>query len=265
MHSVRSLDTTPAFERDTAVRAARVIAAEQAELIAAGVARERISVVPHGIDVDHFTQEGDRVPVGRRYRLVAVGEVTADSGFATAVAALPGLPDTELVVAGTPQHGGHARELRDYAQRLEVSDRLQLHGPVTRAVLPSLLRSAHLVLCTPWRPRFGMTALEASACGVAVVANETGGLADTIVHRVTGTNAGQAPRSWRPNRVFGRRYVALDEIRRGSADWSSATRSRRPSRNADRAGSAAAPGTAPPAARRGRPGSRGRSRCGGRP
>jgi glycosyltransferase involved in cell wall biosynthesis len=49
-----------------------------------------------------------------------------------------------------------------------------------------LLRSAHIVLVTPWRPRFGITALQAAACGVAVVANDTGGLADTVVDRTTG-------------------------------------------------------------------------------
>lgn len=191
VHSVRSLDDAPAgtVERDIALRADRVIASSTAELTAltAGAVRpDRISVVPHGVDIEHFTPVGNRPPAGHRRRLVAVGDLTTGSGFATAVAALPGLPDTELVIAGGPPHGAHAKELRYYAERLEVSDRLQIPGPVSRETLPSLLRSAHLVLCTPWRPRFGISALEASACGVAVVASDTGGLADTIVHRGTG-------------------------------------------------------------------------------
>jgi len=191
VHSVRSVDGAPAgtTERDIALRADRVIAsstAELTELTVGAVPRDRISVVPHGIDVEHFTPDGTRQRTGLRHRLVAVGDVTTSSGFATAVAALRGLPDTELIIAGGPPHGSHAKELRHYAQHLDVSDRVQLPGPVTRETLPSLLRSAHVVICTPWRPRFGITALEAGACGVAVVASDTGGLTDTIVHRTTG-------------------------------------------------------------------------------
>jgi glycosyltransferase involved in cell wall biosynthesis len=191
VHSVRSVDGAPAgtVERDIALRADRVIAsstAELTELTVGAVPRDRISVVPHGIDVEHFTPDGKRLPTGQRHRLVAVGDMTTSSGFATAVAALPGLPDTELIIAGRPPRGAHARKLHYYAQHLEVSDRLQFPGPMTRDTLPPLLRSAHLVICTPWRPRFGITALEAGACGVAVVASDTGGLTDTIVHRITG-------------------------------------------------------------------------------
>jgi glycosyltransferase involved in cell wall biosynthesis len=191
VHSVRFVDGAPAgtIERDIALRADRVIAssnAELTELTAGGVPRDRISVVPHGVDIEHFTPDGSRTPTGHQNRLVAVGDMTTSSGFATAVAALRGLPDTELVIAGGPAQGTHAKELRHYAGRLEVSDRLQIQGPVDRAALPALLRSAYLVICTPWRPRFGITALEAGACGVAVVASDTGGLSDTIAHRVTG-------------------------------------------------------------------------------
>ncbi len=191
VHSVRTVEGAPAgtVERDIALHADRVIAccgAERSELVAGGVPEDRISVVPYGVDTDHFTPDGERAPTVRRYRLVAVGDLVVSAGFATAVAALAGLPDTELVIAGGPPHGTHAKELRDYARGLGVSHRLRIPGPVTRAALPALLRSSDVVLCTPWRPRFGITALEAAACGVPVVANNTGGLPDIVVDRVTG-------------------------------------------------------------------------------
>lgn len=191
VHSVRPAEDVPigTVERDLALRADRVLASHTAELIelAAGrVPKPRISVVPHGVDIDHFTPDGDRLPHGGQHRLVAVGDLTASSGFATAVAALCGLPDTELILAGTPRHGNHAKELREYARRLGVSHQLRIRDAVDRATLPWLLRSAHVVLCTPWRPRFGLAALEASACGAAVVANNIGGLTDTVVDGVTG-------------------------------------------------------------------------------
>lgn len=188
VHSASAAEDSP-VDTNLALRADRVIAschAELAHLVARKVPRNRISVVPYAVDVEHFTPEGDCQPTGHRYRLVAVGDLNPGSGFATAVAALAGLPDTELIIAGAPAHGIHAKELRKYARRFGVSDRLSLRGPATRAALPSLLRSADIVLATPWGPHFGITALEAAACGITVVATATGGLSDIVVDRITG-------------------------------------------------------------------------------
>src|SRR5581483_3796638 len=54
------------------------------------------------------------------------------------------------------------------------------------AEVPALIRSADLVLCTPWYEPFGITALEAMACGIPVVASSVGGLTDSVVHGSTG-------------------------------------------------------------------------------
>jgi glycosyltransferase involved in cell wall biosynthesis len=42
------------------------------------------------------------------------------------------------------------------------------------------------VVCTPWYEPFGITPLEAMACGVPVVASAVGGLTDSVVHGTTG-------------------------------------------------------------------------------
>ena len=59
-------------------------------------------------------------------------------------------------------------------------------GAVPRAAVPPLLRSADAVVCAPWYEPFGIVALEAMACGRAVVATAVGGMQDTVVHGVTG-------------------------------------------------------------------------------
>jgi glycosyltransferase involved in cell wall biosynthesis len=162
--------------------------AQVRKLVGDGVPRQNIAVVPYGVDVDHFNPDG--MPAERRLpnRIVAVGDLVPSSGFGTPIAALPALADTELVLVGGPQRGAHAREIRDYARSLGVSDRVLVAGPVPRAELPALLRSADLMVCSPWEPMFGVPALEAMACGVAVVANRLGGLTDTVVDNITGTH-----------------------------------------------------------------------------
>jgi glycosyltransferase involved in cell wall biosynthesis len=165
---------------------------QRQRLIAAGVPRQHTSVVPYGVDVDHFTPDGGHADRRRPQLVIAQGAMAPSSGFGTAVAALPGIPDAELVVVSESGKGTHAAELRDYADSLGVADRVRLVGPVPHADVPTLLRSADLMVCSSWESNFGMAAVEAMACGLAVVANRTGGLVDTVVDKVTGIHV--APR-----------------------------------------------------------------------
>ena len=161
------------------------------ELVRLGLPRTRMSVVPCGVDLDRFTAEGKVAGRGAKHRVVSVGRLVPRKGFATAISALPAVPDTELVIAGGPAQGRlsedeEACRLNELARRRGVADRVHLLGQVSRSDMPALLRSADLVVCTPWYEPFGMVPLEAMAGGVPVVAAAVGGLTDTVVDGVTG-------------------------------------------------------------------------------
>ncbi len=193
-----SKDTSPPgridAERRIGLSCEQVIATchdEVRELARLGIPAEKISVVPCGVDTGAFWPSGAVAPRNSPARLLTLGRLVERKGIDTVIDALPQLPGAELVVAGGPGRdrlGGDPeyRRLRDIARDHGVSERVLFTGAVPRAQVPALIRSADVVVCTPWYEPFGITPLEAMACGVPVVASAVGGLTDSVVHGTTG-------------------------------------------------------------------------------
>ncbi len=161
------------------------------ELRRLGLPRERVSVVPCGVDTGVFTPKGPVAARTDRPRLLVLGRLVERKGQDDAVRALAAVPDAELVVVGGPpadelHRDPEVQRLRAVAAEAGVADRLCFTGAVARADVPAWIRSADVVLAVPWYEPFGITPLEAMACGRPVVATAVGGLQDTVVDGTTG-------------------------------------------------------------------------------
>ncbi|WP_199579554.1 glycosyltransferase, partial [Streptomyces sp. CRB46] len=180
-------DTSPyeriGIERQIGRSCERVLATctdEVVELGDMGVPPRQVSVVPCGVDAEHFSPTADtgRTPDRKqRHRLLACGRLVPRKGYDQAIRALADIPDTELLIAGGPPAGGldadpEAQRLTALAHRTGVADRVRLLGAVDPEDMPALLRSTDLVLCTPVYEPFGIVPLEAMACGVPVLATD---------------------------------------------------------------------------------------------
>ncbi|WP_225753519.1 glycosyltransferase [Actinotalea sp. Marseille-Q4924] len=202
-------DTSPSGRVETEATLGRsvdlVIATctdEVAELRRLGIPAERVTVVPCGVDRDRFLpadpRHGRRVDpadadgaAAARFRLLCLGRLVERKGVGTAVEALAALPDAELVIAGGPSaeevdQDPEARRLAALADELGVRDRVRFVGSVARDEVPALIRSADVVVATPWYEPFGIVPLEAAACGRPLVGSAVGGLLDSVQHGVTG-------------------------------------------------------------------------------
>lgn len=192
-------DTSPPSripcEREVGLHAHRVIATcrdEVAELARMGIPPDRVDIVPCGVNPEVFTPHGPAAERGpHRHRLVQLGRLVPRKGASVSIAALAALPDTELVVVGG-QAGDRVgddlevRRLRAIARGAGVADRVHFTGAVPSAEVPTVLRSADVVLCPADYEPFGIVPLEAMACGRPVVASAVGGQLDTVVDFVTG-------------------------------------------------------------------------------
>jgi glycosyltransferase involved in cell wall biosynthesis len=187
------VETAVASEADCIVA---TCADEVTELGLLGVQASKVAVVPCGVDLGHFSPAGGNgrsaaVPERYyRYRLVSAGRLVRRKGYDTTIEALTRLPETELLIVGgcdatpEPEHD----RLLTLADQLGVADRVRLIGQLGRTEMPALLRSADLVVCSPWYEPFGIVPLEAMACGVPVVASAVGGMLDSVVDGVTGAH-----------------------------------------------------------------------------
>ncbi|MGH8904502.1 MAG: glycosyltransferase [Egibacteraceae bacterium] len=165
---------------------------EIAELSRIGADLHRVVLVPCGVDIERFRPgpPAEQRPAGI-HRIVTIGRLVERKGTDDVIRALRELPDTELVVAGGPalaelDGDAEARRLRATALEAGVADRVVFRGSLPRIMVPSLLRSADVVVCAAWYEPFGIVPLEAMACGVPVVATAVGGMLDTVADGVTG-------------------------------------------------------------------------------
>lgn len=200
-----ALDTSPEerawLEPGVGQRADGIVATcsdEAFELKNLGVPTGRISVVPCGVDIERFSVEGPVAPRTARTRLMSIGRLVPRKGMGHAIDALARLVDgghdAELVIVGGSGSGDaltadpEYQRLHGVAESLGVADRVDFAGQLSQTEMPAMLRSADVVVCAPWYEPFGITPLEAMACGVPVVASSVGGLIDTVVEDVTGVH-----------------------------------------------------------------------------
>lgn len=165
---------------------------EVRELERAGVDTARTSVVPCGVDTDlfrpgeHQERTADLGPL-----LLSVARLVPRKGVETVIRALAHLPTARLLVIGGPpaaqlEDDPEVRRLVRIAGSLGVLGRVRFAGSVPHEQMPAAYHAADVVVASPWYEPFGITPLEAAACGRPVVGTAVGGLLDSVVDGSTG-------------------------------------------------------------------------------
>jgi glycosyltransferase involved in cell wall biosynthesis len=156
-------------------------------LIAAGVARDKVMVNPYGHLADWYqtesTQTVTAAPAGCP-RIGVVANYRPVKGLEILLAAADLLhgrgENFELVWVGSDDRGRFGRQI----ERANCRDKVRMVGLV---VPPwTWMRSFDCLVIPSLQEGLCKTALEAFACGVPIVASDTGGLAEIIEHDVDG-------------------------------------------------------------------------------
>ncbi|WP_240355902.1 glycosyltransferase [Mycobacterium bourgelatii] len=153
--------------------------------------RAKLSILSTGVDVERFAPVGPELPPVDLHRILCLApNPDPCNGFDRVIRLMPRLSDAELVIVETgPTDQRFDREraaLQKLAADLAVGHRIHFAGNVTGDDLPTLVRSADVVVCPPRHSPRATAALQAMASAVVVVAVDTGALTDTVIHGVTG-------------------------------------------------------------------------------
>jgi glycosyltransferase involved in cell wall biosynthesis len=96
---------------------------------------------------------------------------------------LKSIPDAEFIIAG---NGEERNKLEKYAKKLGIDQNVTFMGKVTEKEKVELYQKAWVFVNTSFMEGWGITTIEANACGTPVVASNVHGLRDSVVDKRTG-------------------------------------------------------------------------------
>lgn len=156
------------------------------DLARRGIPPARVAVVHCGLD--HATYRADpAVPRAPVPTLLFIGRLRRYKGVDWVMRAMPRvlrrIPAARLVVIGD---GPWRPELRLAAARFGVAHAVEFRGFLPRAEKVRALQSAWALVQPSPKEGWGLTVVEAGACGTAVVAADSPGLRDSVRRDETG-------------------------------------------------------------------------------
>jgi glycosyltransferase involved in cell wall biosynthesis len=164
----------------------------EAYVAAYGAPRSKVVVVRPAVDPDEFGRPGDARAARAALGLPAEGRVAAivgrlarGKGLEIAIRAVRGVrrrvPDFRLLIVGDGELAGSLARL---AEQEGVVDAVVFAGSKTD--VPGVLAAVDLLVVASESETAGMSAIEAMAAGLPVVATDVGGIPEAVIGGATG-------------------------------------------------------------------------------
>jgi glycosyltransferase involved in cell wall biosynthesis len=156
------------------------------DLVERGLRREDVRVIHNGVDVEFFRPDAS-VPRAAEPTFLSVGRLKKYKRIDHAIEAVAALKSrgrpVRLLVAGK---GDDEPRLRAAVEALGVAELVRFEGFVTEARKRDLMRAAWATVQPSPKEGWGITNVEAAACGTPTVASDSPGLRESVVHGKTG-------------------------------------------------------------------------------
>jgi glycosyltransferase involved in cell wall biosynthesis len=156
------------------------------DLVKRGIPNDDIFVIKCGIDqtLYHANSQIEKYPaptviyLGRLKKYKSIDHLL--SGFSLV---LDKIPEARLVIVGD---GDYKDQLMDFARKLNLENRVEFTGYVDKDEKVKRLQKSWVAVYPSLKEGWGLTNIEANACGTPVIASNVPGLKDSVVGGKTG-------------------------------------------------------------------------------
>jgi glycosyltransferase involved in cell wall biosynthesis len=156
------------------------------DLVGRGLRRQDITVIHNGVDVEFFRPDPS-VAREPEPTFLSVGRLKKYKRIEHVIEAVARLKArNRLVRLRIAGKGDDEPRLREVVARLDVGDRVAFEGFVTEEGKRDLMRRAWATVQPSPKEGWGITNIEAAACGTPTVASDSPGLRESVVHNTTG-------------------------------------------------------------------------------
>jgi len=153
------------------------------DLVRRGVPRDHIRVVYNGVDTDYLTPDASlRSPTPL---FIYVGRLKRYKGVDLVIRSFAQLKNENaaLEIAGT---GDYRPTLEALTRELGIQSRVRFLGFIPEESKLALLRRAWAATLASPKEGWGISNMEAAACGTPVVASDSPGIRESVIHGETG-------------------------------------------------------------------------------
>lgn len=191
------------------------------DLVSKGLSRDLIRVVHNGIDLSQYKPDPD-VPKADAPTICFLGRIKRYKSIDHMLLAVKNLqtefPELRAEIVGS---GGEEDHLKSKAAELGIAGRVTFHGFATLERKIDIVRRAWVVVCPSIKEGWGLTNIEANACGTPVICADVPGLRDSARHEQTGLLYPYGDIAALTDRV--RRMLSDHDLRkrlaRGALEW----------------------------------------------
>lgn len=155
--------------------------------------KEKISVIPCGIDISRFSEKRDKITCRKEFYLPEdkfiygyIARIDPHKAQSTAIKAFAkaNITDTYLIFCGDINNAEYFNSLKEMIDQYDLNNKIKFL-PFTKKV-PELMQAMDIFIMPSRSETLGLVTIEAMASGKPVIATRSGGVPEIIDHNENG-------------------------------------------------------------------------------
>jgi len=157
----------------------------KSELVEQGIPEKNIKIIHNSVDHSRYSPDQNKKP--NSFTIGFLGRIKKYKSITHLLEAFDRIkveiPDAKLVVIGD---GDYLPQLKSAAKKLKYRNDIEFTGYVSGEEKVRRIREMDVIVNTSSKEGWGLTVIEANACGVPVIGADVPGLRDSIIDEETG-------------------------------------------------------------------------------